>query len=126
MVKADRSSCHSVTAEFRSPSNPVSINNFVGIPNEESVEIRCNCLAPRRKAPVWSYNDVDLPDTADDIDEPYAESTSSTRETLRVVSFKEDSSGLYICHSRDTTVEFNLAWYDPSKLTIAFYMYTHI
>ena len=32
-VKADRSSCHSVTTEFRSPSNAVTINNITGIPN---------------------------------------------------------------------------------------------
>ena len=125
VVKGDRTSCHSVTTEFRSPINVVTINNITGIPNEQSVEIRCNCLAPRREDPEWSYNDEDLPETARDVDEPYIES-ASTRETLRVDLFREDSSGLYTCHSRDTTVEFNLAWYDPGKLTIAFYMHTHI
>ena len=121
-VKADRSSCHSVTTEFRSPSNAVAINNIIGIPNGVSVEIRCNCLAPRRTAPVWSYDDEDLPELADDADDPYVESTS-TRETLRVNSFSEDSSGLYTCHSRDTTVEFNLAWYDPGELATCIILY---
>ena len=121
-VKADRSSCHSVTTEFRSPSNAVTINNITGIPNGVSVEIRCNCLAPRRTAPEWSYNDEDLPDRAGGVDEPYVES-DSTRETLRVDSFGEDSSGLYTCHSRDTTVEFNLAWYNPGELASLLHVY---
>lgn len=74
-------------------------------------------MAPRRTAPEWSYNDRSLPDTSRNDDDPYVDAVL-TRVTLRVNSFGEDSSGLYTCHSRDTTVEYNLAWYDPSKLSI--------
>jgi len=118
-VKAGRSSCQSVTTDFRLPSNTITINSITGIPNGEQVEIRCQCLAPKRTAAEWSYNDESLPTSLDDDDddEPYVDSTL-TRVTLRVNSFGEDSSGLYICHSRDTIVEFNLAWYDSGKSVV--------
>ena len=113
MVKGSRSSCHRVTTDFRSPISTVTINNMTGIPDREQVEIVCDCTAPRRGGdPEWSYDDRSLPDRLRRDDEPYVDSGS----TLKVASFSEDSSGLYACHSRDVTVEFNLVWYNPGKL----------
>ena len=110
---ASRSSCHRITTDFRLPSSTITINNITGIPDREQVEIVCDCTAPRRAGdPEWSYNDQSLPDQSRRNDEPYIDSGS----TLRVTSFNEDSSGLYVCHSRDVTVEFNLVWYNPGKL----------
>ena len=115
MVKANRSSCHRVTIDFRLPRSTVTINNMTGIPDREQVEISCDCTAPRRAgAPEWSYNDKSLTDQFRNDNEPYVDSDS----TLRVNLFSEDSSGLYACHSRDNTVEFNLVWYDPGKFVI--------
>ena len=118
MVKASRSDCHSVTTDFRLPRDTITINNIIGIQDREQVEIGCVCTAPRRPGtPEWSYDDQSVPDTSRKDDEPYVDSTS----TLRVDSFDEDSSGLYVCDSRDVTVEFNLAWYDPGKLVYSYF-----
>lgn len=117
MAKASRSSCHRVTTDFRLPSSTVTINNMTGIPDREQVEIVCDCTAPRRGGdPEWSYNNQSLPDKRRNDNEPYVDSDS----ILRVTSFGEDSSGLYACHSRDVTVEFNLVWYNPGKLLYSF------
>lgn len=113
-VKASRSSCHNVTVNFIRPLNTVTIKGITGIPSEAQVEIRCDCLGPKREAPEWSFDDRDLPSSSRNNDDPYVDA-DRTQVTLKVDSFGEDSSGLYRCHSRDTTVEFNLAWYDPSK-----------
>lgn len=96
------------------PRDIVTINTITGIPNGEQVEIRCECLAARRTAAEWSYDDESLPSLPRNDDDPYVKPTL-TRVTLRVDSFEEDSSGMYRCHSKDTTVEFNLVWYDPGK-----------
>lgn len=114
-----RCRCRDAMTDFRLPSDAVTINNIIGIPDRVMVEIGCKCLEPGND-PEWSYNDRDISDRArddddDDDDEAYIVS-ESPYVTLRVESFEEDSSGLYACYGRDTTVEFNLAWYDPSKL----------
>ena len=111
-------SCHNITTEFEMSPNIVYINNnLIGIPNGVQVKITCHCLGRRRPAPEWSYNDNDITATSpNEIDQfsPYIE-TEGSRAFLRIQAFGEQSSGLYVCHSRDRTEEFNLTWYDPGK-----------
>ena len=115
MIKVVRCRCRDVMTDFRLPSDAVTISNIIGIPDGVMVEIGCECLEPSND-PEWSYIDRDISDRArDDDDEAYIVS-EPPYVTLKVDSFEEDSSGLYACYGRDTTVEFNLAWYDPSKL----------
>lgn len=121
-VEGDRSSCHSITVDVRSPIDNITINGYTGIADEEQVEIICDCLGPRRQTSEWSYNDKSLPSLPRDDEDPYVES-DGPRQILRVDSFEEDSSGLYTCHSRDVIVEFNLVWYDPSKLKLCILIY---
>ena len=114
--------CHNITTEFRTDpegdTDFVHINdNIVGVPSEAEVEIRCHCLAPRRRSPEWSYNDIDNVTTNRDWDNPSSPYVDydGPRATLIINSFTEESSGLYTCHSRDTTIHYNLTWYDPGK-----------
>ena len=124
MVKARGDDlCHNITTEFRADrvedADIVHIinSNIIGIPNEAEVEIRCNCLAPRRRSPEWSYNDIDNVTTDRDWTNPSSPyiDYDGPRATLVINSFGEQSSGLYTCHSRDTTIHFNLTWYNPGK-----------
>ena len=121
MIKVVRCRCRDVMTDFRLPMNTVTINNVIGIPDSEMVEIGCECLEPSGADPEWSYNDRVISDRGRrDDDEAYI-INESPYVTLKVESFEEDSSGLYACYGRDTTVEFNLAWYEPSKLYLATY-----
>ena len=129
MVKARGDDlCHNITTEFRADvrdpvedTDIIHINsNVIGVPSETEVEIRCNCLAPRRRSPEWSYNNIDNVTTNRDWanpSSPYVD-YNGPRATLVINSFGEQSSGVYTCHSRDTTIYFNLTWYDPGKFVI--------
>ena len=120
MIKAGRSSCQSVTTDFRSPSNTPTISDIIGIPDRERVEIRCECMDSGETLPEWNYDKKDVPDSPRHDDEPYVD-TDMTQVILRVDSFEEDSSGLYACHgSNREVVEFNLAWYDPGELAVRY------
>ena len=118
--------CHNITTEFRAdPEGDVDIvhinNDIIGIPSEAQVEIRCDCLAPRRRPPPeWSYNDIDNVTTNRDWEDPSSPYVDHNRprSTLIINSFGEQSSGLYTCHSRDTTISFNLTWYNPGKFVM--------
>lgn len=113
------SRCHNIAVEFIPEPGFVYINNsIIGIPDEAEVEIECDCLAPSKKtpAPDWSYNNIDINSTRkeDDLSSPYVQNSGSNAR-LKIESFRERSSGLYTCHSRDRTVNFSLTWYDPGK-----------
>ena len=116
MIKMGRSSCQSVTTDFRSPSNTPTISNIIGIPDRERVEIRCECMDRGKTDPEWSHNEEDISarSRGHDDNDPYVDSDKD-RVTLRVDSFGVDSSGLYACHGTDITEEFNLVWYDPGE-----------
>ena len=105
--------CHNITTEFKLPTNLVNINGLIGIPGGAEVEIECRCLNPKKVCAEWTYNENNISTTASE-NEAYV-STEGPRATLSVDSFREGLSGLYTCHSRDKTEDFNLTWYDPGK-----------
>ena len=117
-TSGDNEQCHDISTDPRFPSNTIYINNsIIGIPHQNEVEIRCECLV-QRVFPEWCYNDNSITaSTQNDSEEfsPYIETNGQVRATLRIESFEEQSSGLYTCNSRDTTEIFNLIWYDPGK-----------
>jgi len=118
--------CHNITTQFKDPENLVNINGLIGVPDGEKVEIECQCLNPKKGMAEWTYNEKNVSTSTttnhdeDDAEEddgpsPVYITTEGSRVTLKVDSFRESSSGLYSCHSRDTTIDFNLTWYDPGK-----------
>jgi len=112
--------CDDITVNFRQPSNRVTISdNIIGIENREEVEIRCECSGPRGASPVWTKDDNDISTDNKDEVTPYI-AADGPRHSLRISRFEEDATGQYICDSRDTTVVFNLVWYDPSKSCITY------
>ena len=117
--------CNDISAaEFSGEpeQNIVNINDSTfGIPSGVDVRIRCDCSDSggrgARPRPVWRYGDggnVTTTRNEEDPSSPYVEN-DGPRATLRIRSFSELSPELYICHSRDTTLQFNLIWYDPGK-----------
>ena len=114
----DDDQCHNITIAFDIESTGfVYINNsIIGIPNGADVQIECDCSSPKRTSAEWTYNGIDLNTTQNENDpsSPFVDN-DGPRATLEIDSFEERSSGVYTCHSRDRTDNFNLTWYDPGK-----------
>ena len=114
----DEDQCHNITTTFDIKSEFIYINNsIIGIPNGTEVEIECRCLGPRRRSAEWSFNDNEINTARNENDpsSPYIETDGPAHIFLKIDSFEEKSMGVYTCHSRDRTDNFNLTWYNPGK-----------